>query len=217
MSINILFLSENLLVIDKPVGIAVECPEDHGIALWKTVQKHHKGFLNCHRIDKNTSGLIVFATDSLRAYIMRNWHNISYKSYLAIILNPTWNEITCNREVETDKGLKSAITTFRVLDRSQGLSLIQCELTQNGRKHQIRQHLAFLGHPILGDLVYGGEPTRARQGQLLHAHQLSLDLPGEKVHFQAPIPKDFKTAFRSGIWSRLDQDSSSILGSLGNL
>jgi len=216
LSINILFLSENLLVIDKPVGIAVECPEDHGIALWKTVQKHHKGFLNCHRIDKNTSGLVIFATDALRAYIMRNWHEISHKSYLSIILNPPWSETVCDREVETDKGLKSAVTTFRVLDRSRGLALVQCDLTQNGRKHQIRQHLAFLERPILGDLVYKGEPTRARRGQLLHAYQLDLDLPGEKVHFQAPIPRDFKTAFRSGIWSRLDQDSSSILGSLGN-
>lgn len=214
MSINIIYRSDNLLVIDKPVGIPVECREGDGTPLWEIVQEKYPEYLNVHRIDKNTSGLIVFATAAMRSYIMRNWHEISQKTYLAIILNPSWNETACDREVETDKGLKSAITTFRVLDRSHGLALVQCDLTQNGRKHQIRQHLAFLGRPILGDLYYGGEPTRSRRGQLLHAYRLELDLPGEKVVFQTPVPRDFKVAFRSGIWPRLDQDSSSIVGEL---
>lgn len=207
MNIEILYKSYQLLVLNKPVGVPVECPIEHGTPLWMTVQERFGNYLNCHRIDKNTSGIILFAKEPIRSTIMRRWHFDTSKSYLAITLNPRWTDMSCDQPVETENGLKTAVTGFHILQRWQGLALVQCDLTQNGRRHQIRQHLKFLGYPILGDLVYGGEPTRARRGQLLHAWKLSLVLEKDSYHFQAPVPLDFKKAFK-GDWSLIDQRKS---------
>jgi 23S rRNA pseudouridine1911/1915/1917 synthase len=94
---------------------------------------------------------------------------------------------------------RDAVTHYEVLERFGGFTLVRCRL-ETGRTHQIRVHMASLGHPLLGDPVYGGDGTRFEAthrkyfcGQCLHAGELSLTHPrtGEKMHFSCPLPEYF--------------------------
>ncbi|MBA3651967.1 MAG: RluA family pseudouridine synthase, partial [Chthoniobacterales bacterium] len=88
---------------------------------------------------------------------------------------------------------RAAITEYRVLQSGAGLSLVECAL-HSGRTHQIRVHLHHLGHPIIGDSLYGKKGGAGRQ--MLHAWKLGFTHPqsGERLFFEAPIPEDFQTA-----------------------
>jgi len=221
VNIDILYESYDLLVLSKPAGIAVECPREHGTPLVDIVARLKPGYNNCHRIDKGTSGLVLFATKEWQKWIMSNWHDITTKVYLAIIINPVnypnWvdGKAICDLPVEVDKGVyKSATTSFEILHVSNGLALVMCRLEKNGRRHQIRQHLQFLGSPILGDLFYGGLPVHNGR-PLLHAWKLFLTLKERELVFQASIPDDFKRIFKIDpkIWERLDEGATVPIGS----
>jgi len=95
------------------------------------------------------------------------------------------------------EGGREARTDFKVVRSGGGASLLECRL-HSGRTHQIRVHLQHLGHPILGDIVYGGRRTGDFSRQMLHAWKLAFDHPRTKgrMHFEAPLPEDFKRAMR---------------------
>ena len=170
-----------------------------------------------HRIDKDTSGLLVVAKHD-RAHLslaeQLKTHTVS-RVYRAVVLgNIREDEGTVSKRIarhptdrkrmavtrRPDEG-REAVTHFRVLERFGAFTYIECRL-ETGRTHQIRVHMASLGHPLLGDPVYGGDGTRfeARHraliaGQCLHAGELSLIHPvtEQPMTFQAPLPEAFES------------------------
>ena len=101
---------------------------------------------------------------------------------------------------ETDGTARNAVTHYEVLERFRGYCLVKCQL-ETGRTHQIRVHMAHLGHPLVGDETYGGGKTKFEMankslisGQCLHAKELKLTHPvtGEKMHFSCPLPTEME-------------------------
>lgn len=217
MKVGVLFSNGEVFAVTKPAGMVsqgafnTKLPE-----LWELLRHYHGDLNIVHRIDRYTSGVMLAANSRKgRGYFGKYWHSITKKVYLAIVKDPLWD----SRIVDTLLDGKSAVTGFQVLDRAQGFALLRCELIQNGRTHQIRRHLKSIGSPIVGDKMYRGAWTAVRGGQLLHAWQVSVRLPGEDFKpvdewttFQAPIPDDFKKfAFE---WDRLDAEATTIASSM---
>ena len=166
-----------------------------------------------HRIDKDTSGLIVVAKNdeahiNLSEQIKR--HEVA-RIYHAIALGRVNGPLTLDYPIGrhpvdrkkmavTAKNSKSAVTHVEVLEELVGATYVRCSL-ETGRTHQIRVHMSHIGHPILGDEVYGGVKNPVAQkfgslidGQCLHAKELTLTHPrtGEKMHFECPLPDYFE-------------------------
>jgi 23S rRNA pseudouridine1911/1915/1917 synthase len=161
-----------------------------------------------HRIDKNTSGLLVVAkNDAAHLNLSKQIESKTCcRTYIALLegnlKNDSGNITTYIGRSQTDrvkmavvspeKG-KIAITNYSVIERSNGYTLCRFDL-KTGRTHQIRVHAKYLGHPIVGDDVYGIKKQKfALNGQLLHAAMLQLDHPstGERMTFTAPLPDYF--------------------------
>lgn len=196
MEVGVLFSLGGILALNKPVGMCSQGPKTSGIPeLWELLRTFHPGGHVAHRIDQFTSGINLAGVSRQQiGYLMRNWHQITRKTYLAVIVGPVWEEIV----VDTPLKGKSAVTSFKILERSGKFALVQCQLIQNGRTHQIRRHLKSIGAPIVGDQKYKGPTTTTRAGQLLHAWRMEFrppnesGKPGDWVSIQAPIPSDFK-------------------------
>ena len=213
MEVGVLFSKDGILALNKPAGMCSQGPKISEIPeLWELLRIYHSNGHVAHRIDQFTTGINLAGISRHQlSYLMSNWHQITKKTYLAIIDSPKWNE----RIVSTPLKGKSAATAFTVLEKSGLLTLVQCQLIQNGRMHQIRKHLKSIGLPIVGDQKYNGPKTRARFGQLLHAWRMEVRLPddsgnpGDWTTIQAPIPDDFK---QFGFdWSRWDTHANSVL------
>ena len=225
--LDVVYEDEDIIVINKPQGMVVHpAAGNESGTLVNALLYHCKGSLSgvggverpgiVHRIDKDTSGLLVVAkndlahnhlSDQLKTHdVSRVYSAITVGNlredegtvHAAIARHPTDRKkmAICRREGEG----RDAITHYRVLERFGGFALVQCRL-ETGRTHQIRVHMASLGHPLLGDPVYGGNGTRFEadhrkyfHGQCLHAGELSLTHPrtGEKMTFTAPLPADFE-------------------------
>jgi 23S rRNA-/tRNA-specific pseudouridylate synthase len=214
MEVGVLFSQDGILALNKPAGMCSQGPKTSSIPeLWELLRTRYSGGHIAHRIDQFTSGVNLAGTSRRWVgYLMSNWHQITKKYYLAIIGNPTWSE----RVVGASLSGKSAATAFTVLERSGTLALVQCELVQNGRTHQIRRHLKSIGFPILGDRKYRGLETRARSGQLLHAWRMEVKLPDDSgkpgglwTVIQAPIPDDFRKF--NFDWNRWDAGANVVL------
>jgi len=212
MEVGLLFSMNGILALNKPSGMCSQGPMNSKIPeLWELLQTRYPEGHIAHRIDKFTSGINLVGTSKDKiCYLTKNWHQITKKTYLAIINNPTWAEITINAPIDG----KSAVTSFAIIESFGSFSLVRCELIQNGRTHQIRRHLKSIGSPIVGDTKYKGPETEARAGQLLHAWRLELRLPnefgtpGQWITVQAPIPEDFKQFnFNWDYWDAGKNDS----------
>jgi 23S rRNA pseudouridine1911/1915/1917 synthase len=168
-----------------------------------------------HRIDKDTSGLLVVAKNDeahlfLSEQIKR--HDVSRIYYAIACGNVKNEEGTVNAPIgrspsdrkkmaiikDPTKNSKEAITHYTVLERFNGFTFIKCKL-ETGRTHQIRVHMASLGHALLGDETYGGDKTKFGQstkslisGQCLHAGELILTHPRtrQNMHFTCPMPEN---------------------------
>ena len=170
-----------------------------------------------HRIDKDTSGLLVVAKNDFAHVALSEQlkdHSM-FRIYHAIVLgnlkelSGTVNEPIGRHPVDRKKMAvikndaytsREAITHYRVLERFNGFDYVECRL-ETGRTHQIRVHMAYLGHPLLGDEVYGGAKTRFQalhkdciDGQCLHAKELHLTHPKseERMTFTSELPDNFK-------------------------
>ena len=161
-----------------------------------------------HRIDKDTSGLLIVAKNDfahLGLSAQLSDHSL-YREYEAIVRgNLRQDSGTVNapigrhptdrkRMAVTSKNAKPAVTHWQVIARYRGYTHIRCRL-ETGRTHQIRVHMAYLGHPILGDTVYGArKPVPGLQGQCLHAVGLRFVHPrtGETVELTCPLPEEFQ-------------------------
>lgn len=188
MEANVLFNRYGLIVLDKPAGMVSQGPRNlPRPEVSELIPHHFPGYNTAHRIDRFTSGVIVCANRATRGYLQRNWHQITHKTYLAVIRNPKWEAQTVSLPLDG----KKATTSFLVLERKGQYALVQCELVQNGRKHQIRRHLKSIGSPIVGDRLYRGGGQSTRGGQMLHAWLMTIQMPQEEVSIQSPIPADF--------------------------
>jgi 23S rRNA pseudouridine1911/1915/1917 synthase len=230
LPLEVIFEDQDLLVVNKPPGLVVHPGAGHRAGTLLNALLHHCPELKdigevsrpglVHRLDKDTSGLIVVAKTALahtNLVAQFQAHTIS-KQYLALVWgrlpesegkidqevgrHPTARQ---KMSVHPRRG-KAAVTFWRVRQGFPGpLSLVELS-PQTGRTHQLRVHLASLGHPVLGDATYGGGVSRLRgqpdlaglkplvRRQLLHAWRLGITHPrnGEKLTWEAPRPGDFR-------------------------
>lgn len=160
-----------------------------------------------HRLDRDTSGLMMFAKDEKTQHTLRdNWHEIVFdRRYVALVHGEmernagTVHSWLTDRTLyvsssPTDDGGKESVTHYHTVKRGNGYSLIELNL-ETGRKNQIRVHMQDLNHPIVGDGRYGCEEDANPLGRLaLHAFKLCFYHPvtGEMMHFETPYPASFK-------------------------
>ncbi len=220
---NALYIDDAILLIDKPAGIPVlpDGWDKQAPYLVKLLDQPYGQLWVVHRLDKITSGVMVFArtAESHRALSMQFEQHEVQKVYHAICTGaPAWDEHTARHKlrlnvghshrtvVDNGKGIP-AETHFKVLKRYAAHALLECT-PATGRTHQIRVHAYALGHPLLGDVLYSAplaSPHGARrhggnEGGLarpaLHAVSLTLTHPvtGERLTFNAPYPPDFAAA-----------------------
>lgn len=208
---NILFADEHLLVLDKPAGIPVlpDGWEKDAPYLVKLLEGEFGKVFIVHRLDKTTSGVMVFArtAEAHRALNIQFENHEAEKVYHAILEgNPNWNEKVAKFPLRADVGKKhrTAVddrrgkpseTRFRILKRYQAGALVEAK-PLTGRTHQIRVHAYALGHPLVGDVLYGASFTDLILRPALHAHSLAFAHParGERLTFRAEAPEDFVSA-----------------------
>jgi 23S rRNA pseudouridine1911/1915/1917 synthase len=229
----IVFEDEHLIVVDKPAGLVVHPAAGNLDGTLVNALLHHcRGQLSgiggvarpgiVHRIDKDTSGLLVVAkTDQAHEGLARQFadHSIarSYRAVVSGMPRPAAGKIegaiarsSTNRKkmaIVADGRGKHAITHYRVLEPLKSAALVECRL-ETGRTHQVRVHLSAMGHALLGDPVYGRTPPSLRplldrlefQRQALHAAELGFVHPvnRETVQFFSAIPADM-TALIEGL------------------
>ncbi|OHB68230.1 MAG: RNA pseudouridine synthase, partial [Planctomycetes bacterium RBG_13_62_9] len=158
-----------------------------------------------HRIDKETSGVIVFARSApMHRHLSRQFesHTVE-KVYLALVhgviaddqgqIDRPLRQFGSGRMGVDDRHGKPSSTEFRVLQRLDGFTLVEAR-PRTGRRHQIRVHLYSIGHPIVGDPLYGEKTVQRGYPRLmLHAHRLTLDRSsGHRLTLEAPVPKSFQ-------------------------
>lgn len=220
MDLAVVFEDADLLVINKPAGLVVHPAAGHWSGtLLNGLLAHHAGAATLpragivHRLDKDTSGLMLVgksrqAVEALvRAIAARDVH----REYLALA-HGRW---TGPLELDVDQAIgrdthnrlrmavvrpdasvgKTARTTVRKLHGTDQVSLVACKL-HTGRTHQIRVHMAWLGHPLVGDVLYGGRVQWGMERQALHAIRLRLLHPisGVPLAFASSLPVDFQAA-----------------------
>lgn len=216
MALDIVYEDEDLLVINKPQGLVVHPAPGHLRGTLVNALLHHCRDLSgiggtlrpgiVHRLDKDTSGLILVAKhDHAHLCLAKQLkaHTVQ-RVYLALVHGhpPAAGTIDApiGRHVRQRKkmsvrlsGGKKAVTHFRVLEYLAAYALVEAKL-ETGRTHQVRVHLASLGHPVVGDPLYGRRrPSLSVPGQLLHAYRLSFYHPrsGRLMEFTAPLPPVF--------------------------
>lgn len=186
---SFLYEDENLMIINKPSGMAVHAGSGEEVGLIEVLRKWRElTYLElAHRIDKETSGCVIVTKNRKtlsEIHQLFRKHEIK-KTYRAILKGKVSFE---KIEMKTSIEEKEAETLFVCLKTGKNLSFVEA-FPKSGRTHQIRIHAAELNHPILGDKKYGGgEANRL----YLHAYQLQFNLFGEELIVTAPLPSDFE-------------------------
>lgn len=218
--LDVLYDDDELIVINKAAGLVVHPGPGHREHTLVNALLHHFPNLSgiggkerpgiVHRLDKDTSGCLVVAkTDEAHRGLATQFADRTVeKIYLALAagkLRKTAGVIEekigrhpvhRQRMAVASKRGRAAKTEYRVLGSSEKLSVIECRL-HSGRTHQIRVHLHHLGHPVLGDKVYGAKHAENFPRQMLHAWKLAFRHPrtGEWKRFEASVPDDFRQAY----------------------
>ena len=218
--LDIVYEDDHLLVVNKPKGMVVHpAPGNPDGTLVNALLYHCRGQLSgvggairpgiVHRIDKDTSGLLVVAKDDLTHQglseqmavhaIHRVYHAVVYgniRQDTGTIEAPIGRDPRDRKRMAVTPGQgKRACTHWQVLERFGRFTLLACRLA-TGRTHQIRVHMAHIGHPLAGDPVYGPRSViRELQGQCLHAKELGFRHPvtGQELRFDSPLPAYFTT------------------------
>ena len=216
--LDILYEDSDIIVINKPKGMVVHpAPGNYSNTLVNALLYHCEDLSGIngvmrpgivHRLDKDTTGCIVACkNDKAHRSISEQLSTKTCKrTYLTIVkgviehnngvINAPIGRDPNNRQKMkvTDKNSKEAITNFRVLERFKDSTYVECEL-ETGRTHQIRVHMKYINHPVLGDDKYGSifKPIETN-GQVLHASSLKLIHPttNEEMVFNAPLPEYFE-------------------------
>lgn len=211
---QILHRDDALLVVDKPAGLSVlpEGWDRDAPYLVKTLEADFGKLWIVHRIDKVTSGIVLFAltAEAHRSLSIQFEQHRVEKVYHALVNGaPKWEEKVAkfplrvnvghkHRTMVDDRnGLRSE-TGFKILKRWQAGALVEASPV-TGRTHQIRVHAYALGHPLVGDILYSAPETRVIQRPALHAYSLAFDHPttGGRLLLRADYPGDFREALRA--------------------
>jgi 23S rRNA pseudouridine1911/1915/1917 synthase len=215
MDLEIYYEDHDVLVVNKPKGMVVHPAPGHMTGtLVNGLMAHCKdlsginGVLRpgiVHRIDKDTSGLLMVAKndmahESLVNQLVAKSVTRKYKALVhgniqhdhGTIDAPLGRDSKDRQSMTVVDNGKNAVTHFNVLERFQDFTLVECQL-ETGRTHQIRVHMKYIGYPLAGDPKYGPKKTLDLGGQALHAGLLGFDHPrtGEYLEFEAPIPEYF--------------------------
>lgn len=211
--LKVLYEDENLLIVDKPIGMLVhpDSKDKQGTLVNIVSNYYHKTNQNIsvkylHRIDMDTSGIVVFAKDILTASIIGEAikNHTFTRRYLCIASGNFDNDsgvydypIAENRYIANKKRVsptgKEAITHYKVIKRlKKNLNLCEVEL-KTGRTHQIRVHFSYKGHPLVGDSLYNGN-TNLLKRQALHSYEVDFIHPikNTRIHIQCDLPKDMQ-------------------------
>lgn len=217
LPLDILYEDADIIVINKARGMTVHPAETvHSGTLVNALLFHCKDLSGIngvkrpgivHRLDKDTSGVMVVAkNDSAHVNLAEQIKNkTATRKYLAIVYGVISDgagiisgaigrdKIDRKKMAVTADG-KAAVTEFKVLERFKNFTYVECKL-QTGRTHQIRVHMAAIGHPLLGDSKYTARKNFFEiEGQALHSYTLNLTHPatGEQMNFTAPMPDDMQ-------------------------
>ncbi|MBO4659852.1 MAG: RluA family pseudouridine synthase [Prevotella sp.] len=213
--VKIIYEDQYLVVVEKNIGILSMAAGHKSLNVKSVLDDYfHKTRQACrahvvHRLDRDTSGLMVYAKDMKTEQILeKNWHQIVYdRRYVAVLSGEmeeddgtvaNWlkdNKAYVTYSSPTDNGGKYAVTHFHVFDRKDNHSLVEFKL-ETGRKNQIRVHSADMGHPVCGDVKYGNGDNPLHR-LCLHAYVLCFYHPitHEHLEFDTPIPTSFRSLF----------------------
>lgn len=218
--LDIVYEDDDLLVVNKPKGMVVHpAAGNYTDTLVNALMYHCKDSLSgingvlrpgiVHRIDKNTSGLLIVAkNDKSHNHLALQIKEHSFtREYVTVVYgnikddNGTVDAPIGRHPVDRkkmcviNKNSKHAVTHYEVLERFNGFTMLRCKL-ETGRTHQIRVHMAYIGHPVAGDDVYGPKKViTALKGQCLHAQKIGFIHPAtsEYLEFTSDIPETFST------------------------
>ena len=198
---DVIYEDDDVIVMNKPVGLLSEprgqyCPE-------KTLADF--GYI-AHRLDRDTSGVVILAkTEEIQHFLKKQFQDRTvHKTYVAVVCGrpkldearidlPLIRDLKRPTTFRVDANGKEAETFYKVLKTNDVYSMVELKPT-TGRTHQLRVHMKYLGHPILGDPVYG---TEKADRLYLHARELEITLPsGERKTFKAKVPKEFSNVLR---------------------
>ncbi|MEK4417782.1 RluA family pseudouridine synthase [Bacillus sp. FSL K6-0268] len=218
MNLEIYYEDADVLVVNKPRGMVVHPAPGHTSGTLVNGLMHHCTDLSgingvmrpgiVHRIDKDTSGLLMVAKNDMAHESLVNQlvAKTVTRRYKAIVYGviphdkgtidaPIGRDKKERQSMTVDENGKNAVTHFQVLERFKDFTLVECRL-ETGRTHQIRVHMKYIGYPLAGDPKYGPKKTLDMNGQALHAGILGFDHPrtGEYIQFEAPIPEVFEEA-----------------------
>lgn len=221
--LDILYEDDSILMVNKPKGMVVHPSAGHYTGtLVNAVLWHCQGQLSgingvsrpgiVHRIDKDTTGVLVVckndaAHNAVAAQLKEHSITRKYRAIVhgvikedeGIVDAPIGRHPTERKKMASGvKNGKRAVTHYRVLERFQGYTYVECQL-ETGRTHQIRVHMASIHHPLLGDTVYGpAKDSHHLEGQTLHAMVLGLIHPvtGEYLEVEAPLPEYFENLLK---------------------
>ncbi len=212
IALDVVHEDDDVLVVAKPAGLVVHPGSGNWAGTMLNALLHRvpslKGLPRAgivHRLDKETSGLLVVAKNeaAMQDLVRQLQARTVKRTYLAIVRGavpaagtvdaPIGRHPTQRTRMAIVPGGKPAITHYRVRERFAAHALVECDL-ETGRTHQIRVHLASIGHPLEGDPVYGGRGERRLLRQALHAWKLAFVHPRtrKEVRFTAPPPADFE-------------------------
>ncbi|KAF0820291.1 MULTISPECIES: RluA family pseudouridine synthase [unclassified Cytobacillus] len=216
MDLDIYYEDQDVLVVNKPKGMVVHPAAGHGTGtLVNGLMAHCKDLSGIngvmrpgivHRIDKDTSGLLMVAKndmahESLVNQLMNKTVTRKYRAIVHGIIPHDYGTIDApiardpkdRQSMSVVDNGKHAVTHFQVLERFKDFTLVECQL-ETGRTHQIRVHMKYIGFPLAGDPKYGPRKTLDIGGQALHAGVLGFKHPrsGEYLEFEAPAPDYFK-------------------------
>ncbi|MCW8957105.1 MAG: 23S rRNA pseudouridine(1911/1915/1917) synthase RluD [Gammaproteobacteria bacterium] len=225
ISLDLIYEDEDLIVINKPIGLVVHPAAGHPSGTLQNALLNHEPKLVevpragiVHRLDKDTSGLLVVARNlkSHKSLVDQLQARSVHREYLAVAMGlltaggtvnePIGRHPRDRKRMGVREDGKEAITHYRVSERYRGHTLIRVNL-ETGRTHQIRVHMAYINHPLVGDAVYGGRlklPKGASEAlktslrnfgrQALHAGRLGLIHPatGESCEWQSDVPEDMQ-------------------------
>ena len=216
--VPIIYEDDDIIVVNKPKGMVVHPANGNPDGtLVNAILSMCKGSLSgiggevrpgiVHRLDKDTSGLIIIAKND-KAHINMSKQiqdRLVTKKYIALVRGvlpedeatidmPIARSLKDRKKMDVNKNGKNAITHFKVLKRYNKYTLIEVKI-DTGRTHQIRVHMSHIGYPIIGDEVYSnGKNEFGVEGQMLHAKSLDFKHPitGKQIHLEAPLPEYFQ-------------------------
>ena len=219
IALDVVYEDADVIVVNKPRGMVVHPAPGHAAGTLVNALLFHCGDSLSgiggekrpgivHRIDKDTSGLIIAAKNDLAhlrlsAQLADRSLSRIYEAVVCGNLREDSGTVTApigrhaadrKRMAVTEKNARNAVTHYEVIARYPGYTHVKCRL-ETGRTHQIRVHMAYIGHPLLGDLVYGRKkPDKGLSGQCLHARELKFVHPrtGENVQLSTELPDYFK-------------------------